>query len=152
MSSRSWLFAAAVGSFANSLLYLGVVVAGPQGYGFVGAEDYAVMAAFGSREPAAVFTMTVVFFAVCGAYALSGAGLVRRLPVLRGALLFISVLYAARGLVVPVALLVPFLGLPALSGRVVVLSMASLVIGLCYANRTFLWLAISIQSGRSSGT
>jgi hypothetical protein len=43
-------------------------------------------------------TVVTILFAICGLYALSGAGTFRRLPLLRTGLVFIGVLFTLRGL------------------------------------------------------
>jgi hypothetical protein len=55
----------------------------------------------GSRFTVLVTLGLALMFALWGAYALSGAGLIRQLPLLRIALLAIGVIYILRSLMLP---------------------------------------------------
>jgi len=88
-----------VASTLAALLHIAIIIGGPDWYRFFGAgEDMAHMAERGSWVPAAVtlFMMLVLF--TWGLYAFSGAGLIRRLPLLKTALVIISTIYLFRGL------------------------------------------------------
>ena len=58
----------------------------------------------GSPVPALVTIGIATVLAVWAAYAFAGAGLIRRLPLMRTALVLISAVYLGRGLLLPVAL------------------------------------------------
>lgn len=82
-----------------ALLHLACIVAGPAGYRFLGAgEDMARMASAGHWYPAALTSAIAGILLVWCLYALSGAGLVRRLPLLRWVLLAVTGIYLLRGL------------------------------------------------------
>ena len=137
-----WLTAAAVLSAAAALLHLAVIVGGPDWYRFFGAgEDMARMAERGSARPALITLGIAAVLATWSAYALAGAGRLRRLPLMRTALLAITAIYLLRGLVL----------LPALAinrGRVDTFvlwsSLIVLVYGITYAVGTFrAWPALA---------
>jgi hypothetical protein len=80
------------------LLHIGVIVGGPDWYRFFGAgEPLALAAERGSWIPHLVTTGIAAVLAIWAAYAFSGAGLIRRLPLLRTGLVVISAIYLARG-------------------------------------------------------
>ena len=112
---NNWLVAGGCMSLAAALLHLATIAGGPAWYRFLGAgEAMARMAERGHWYPPVVTVAIAGVLAAWAAYAFSGAGLVRRLPLIRTALVAISLVYLLRGLVlVPIALfdpraLVPF--------------------------------------------
>lgn len=109
-SGTPWLLAGAALSLLASLLHLGVIAGGPEWYRFFGApEQYAIAASRGSIVPALVTSGIAGILAAWAAFAASGAGLLPRLPLLRTALVAITVIYLARGaLLVPAILYVPY--------------------------------------------
>jgi hypothetical protein len=81
-------------------MHLAVIVGGPDWYRFFGAgEEMARMAERGSPLPALITLGIAALLATCAAYALSAAGQIRRLPLIRTALVAISAVYLLRGLV-----------------------------------------------------
>ena len=106
----SWLLAGAMLSLAAAILHLGVIAGGPDWYRFFGApESYALAAAQGSIVPALVAAAIAAILAIWAAFALSGAGRLIRLPLLRTALVTITAIYLARGLLlIPTFLYVPY--------------------------------------------
>ena len=93
-----WLIAAGCMSLAASLLHLVCIVGGPDWYRFFGAgEPIARAAERGSWVPAAMTAGIAGVLALWAAYAFAGAGLIRRLPLMRTALVAISAIYLARG-------------------------------------------------------
>jgi hypothetical protein len=95
----AWLVAGGTLSGIAALLHLGVIVGGPGWYRFFGAgEEMARAAERGSPMPAVVTAGIATMLAIWAAYAFSGAGLLRRLPLLRTALVAISAAYLLRGL------------------------------------------------------
>lgn len=105
-----WLALGAALSVAAAVLHLAVIAGGPDWYRFFGAgERMAVMAERGHWYPPLVTTAIAGVLAAWAALALSGAGLLMRLPLLRTALVAITLVYLARGLlIVPVVLIVPW--------------------------------------------
>lgn len=139
---KRWLIAAALLSAVAAALHLAVIAGGPDWYRFFGAgEEMARMAERGSPVPALVTFCIAAVLAAWSAYALSAAGQIRRLPLMRTALVAISAIYLLRGLVL----------LPALAfnpGQVDAFmlwsSLIVLVYGLTYAIGTFrAWPALA---------
>ena len=98
---NKWLIAGGRLSVAASLLHLACIVGGPDWYRFFGAgEPIARAAERGSLIPPLITTVIAALLAICAAYAFSGAGVIRRLPLLRTGLVVISGIYLARGLVI----------------------------------------------------
>jgi hypothetical protein len=105
-----WLVCAAALSAAAAFLHMAVIAGGPEWYRFFGAgEQMARMAARGHWYPSLVTTGISAVLAVWATFALSGAGLIARLPLLRTALVAITLVYLLRGLlIVPVVVIVPY--------------------------------------------
>lgn len=123
---NGWLVTAGLLSAAASLVHVATIVGGPDWYRFFGAgEEMARAAERGSMMPGLVTAAIATLLALWALYAFSAAGLVRRLPLLRTALVLITGVYMLRGLA-----LVPLLALkPHLVDPFVIIS--SLVV-LCY--------------------
>ncbi len=102
MTARNpWLVAGGLLSASAALLHVGVILGGPDWYRFFGAgEAMARMAERGNPYPAVVTTGIALVLAAWAAYAFAGAGLIRRLPLMRTALVAISAIYLARGLLI----------------------------------------------------
>jgi hypothetical protein len=108
-SFNSALVAGAVLSFIAALLHVACIVGGPAWYRFFGAgERMARAAERGSWYPAlATLGITAVLLG-WSAYALSAAGALSPLPVLKAGIVAITAVYLLRGLVlVPVVVLRP---------------------------------------------
>ncbi|WP_118856633.1 hypothetical protein [Sphingomonas mesophila] len=136
-----WLVAGGVLSLIASALHLGVIAGGPAWYRFFGAgEAFARGAERGEWWPAAVTLGIAAVLAVWAAYAFAGAGLMRRLPLMRTALVAITAIYLLRG-----AMLIPALTVPAMGGTFNIVSSAIvLVYGLVYligTVRAWPWLS-----------
>jgi hypothetical protein len=121
-----------------ALLHVGIILGGPGWYRFFGAgEHLARLAARGSIYPAVVTACIAAVLGVWTLYALSGAGVIRRLPFLRLALALIAAVYLARGILgIPAVLFVedPYANeLRARMTFMVVSSAICIVLGLCYA-------------------
>ena len=111
MQRNPWLIVGGCLSLAASLLHLACIVGGPDWYRFFGAgEAMAQAAERGEAYPALVTLAIAVVLAIWGAYAFAGAGLIRRLPLMRTALVAITAIYLLRG-----AALIPALTVPAMS-------------------------------------
>lgn len=107
MQKNIYLISAAMCCFAAAAAHIAIVIGGPDWYRFFGAgEEMAQMAARGEAYPVVVTLIIAVVLSVWGFYALSGTGLVRRLPLLKLALIMISFIFCTRGLV---GLLMPVL-------------------------------------------
>jgi hypothetical protein len=130
----SLLKLAGVSSACVAALHLLVIFVGGPAYRYFGAgEQMARMAEQGSPTPALVTAGLTLLFAVWAAYAFSGAGLLRRLPLLRTGLVVIGIIYALRGL-----LLLPEVAwilsgrTPPVQPRQPLFSLGALVTGLAY--------------------
>ena len=131
MTARNpWLVAGGWLSLAASALHVACIVGGPDWYRFFGAgEAMAQAAARGEAYPALVTAAIAIILALWAAYAFAGAGLIRRLPLMRTALVAISAVYLLRG-----AALIPALAVAGMGSSFNIWS--SLIVlgyGLCYA-------------------
>jgi hypothetical protein len=92
------LAAGALLSAGAALLHLGIIAGGPAWYRFFGAgERFARAAADGRWYPAVVTLGIAAVLFIWSAYALAGAGIVTRLPLLKAALVGITAVYLVRG-------------------------------------------------------
>lgn len=86
-------------SAVAAILHLLISVGGPSWYRFFGAgERFAVAAAQGRHYPAVVTTGIAAILGVWSVYALAGAGVIHRLPLLRPVLIGITAIYIVRGI------------------------------------------------------
>jgi hypothetical protein len=107
---RRWLMIGGWMSIAASLLHIGCIFGGPVWYRFFGAgEQIARMAERGHWYPAVITSCIAAILAGWAAYAFSAAGRVIRLPLMRVALVAISAVLVARGILgfTPVFLPIP---------------------------------------------
>lgn len=107
MDGKTYLKIAATLSFVAALAHIAIIIGGADWYRFFGAgEAMAQLAESGSLQPAiTTFLIALVLF-IWGLYALSGAELIRRLPLLKPALTLISAIYCVRGVA---GLILPFI-------------------------------------------
>ncbi len=98
--SRYCLTLGSIASFLIALLHLALVFK-PQWYRHFGADELVQMHEKGSPFTVLVTLGLALMFAVWGAYALSGAGVIRQLPLLRISLIAIGAIYTLRGLMLP---------------------------------------------------
>ena len=99
IQGRQWLVAGSIFSFAVAILHIAIIFGGAPAYRYFGAgEEMAQMASSGSVLPALATLLIAVIFALWGLYALSGAGVIRHLPLLRTGLVFIASIYTLRGI------------------------------------------------------
>ncbi|HEX8670561.1 MAG TPA: hypothetical protein VF710_01660 [Longimicrobium sp.] len=127
-----------------ALLHVAIILGGPDWYRFFGAgERMARLAARGSVYPAVITACIAATLAVWALYAFSGAGVIRRLPLLRLALTLIAAVYLARGILgIPVVLFVDDVYTNQLRG---VSSTICIGLGLCYAiGAARLWRTLSV--------
>lgn len=93
------LILGAVLSAIGALLHVGCIVFGASWYRFFGAgERMARLAEAGDWRAAAITSVIVAVLSVWALYALSGAGAIRALPLLRIGLCAITAVYSLRGL------------------------------------------------------
>ena len=140
-----WLIAGGVLSAAAAALHLAVIAGGPDWYRFFGAgEGMARMAERGMAYPVVVTLSIALILAIWAAYAFAGAGLIRRLPMMRTALVLISCVYVLRGL-----MLAPLLALKPefVDSFAIWSSLIVLVYGIAYAVGTWrAWPALSVKA------
>lgn len=146
MSDRSqrgsrWLMAGGCLSLVAALLHIGVIIGGPDWYRFFGAgEDMARMAERGLWQPMLITLGIAALLSIWAWYAFAGAGRARRLPLMRTALVLISGIYLARGLLIIPILIEP----PTRTAFNIWSSLIVLVFGLVYAVGTWLvWPRLS---------
>jgi hypothetical protein len=86
-------------SAVAALLHLGIIAGGPAWYRFFGAgERFARAAAEGRWYPTVVTLGIAAVLFIWSAYALAGAGVVTKLPLLKAALVGITAVYLVRGI------------------------------------------------------
>lgn len=143
LRANPWLIAAAWMSIAASLLHIACIIGGPDWYRFFGAgEDMAQMAARGHWYPPTITLAIATILGVWAAYAFAGAGMFRRLPLMRTALVIICAIYLLRGMVIIPALAIEQARTPFNIWS----SLIVLVYGLAYAIGT--WKAWPTLSNR----
>ena len=132
-SGNQWLKLGGILSFVVALLHLVIIFVGAPAFRYFGAgEDMATTAESGSAFPAMMTLVLVAIFTIWGLYALSGAGVIRRLPLLRIALLLIGAIYTLRGVAVFQQIFQIATSSVQVAPREVAFSLVSLVIGLAY--------------------
>jgi hypothetical protein len=130
---NQWLKLGGILSFAVALLHVIIIFVGASAYRYFGAgEDMATAAESGSAFPALLTFVLVAVFAIWGFYGLSGAGVIRRLPLLKIALLLIGAVYTLRGVAVFQQLFQIAASSAEVAPREIVFSLVSLIIGLAY--------------------
>lgn len=84
---------------AAAILHIAIIVGGPDWYRASGAgNELALMAESGSAYPAFLGSVLTLIFLGWAIYALSGAGIIIRLPLLKTALILITIVCVVRGL------------------------------------------------------
>ena len=123
-------------SLAAAVAHIACIFGGPDWYRFFGAgEPIAQAAERGSWGPPLITLGIASILAIWAAYAFAGAGLLPRLPLMRTALVAISAVYLARGLMI---LYPPLLGRSDLSAAFMLWSsLIVLAIGIAYAVGTW---------------
>lgn len=101
---NKWLMAGGWLSLIASLLHIACIFGGGDWYRFFGAgEEMARSDEAGHWMPAIMTSGIALILAIWAAYAFSGAGFLRRLPLIRTALILISAIYLLRGLfIIPI--------------------------------------------------
>ena len=132
MTGRRFLILGGSASFALAALHVLIIAIGPPAYLYFGRADLADAAREGSLYPTLATLVITITLTLWGLYAYSGAGLVRRLSLLRTGLVTIACVYTLRGLVLILDLSRWFAG-EHYPLRQTVFSAGALAIGLCYA-------------------
>ena len=96
--SNKPLILGALFSAVAALAHLGCIIFGGDWYRFFGAgEQMAKMAEAGDSHTTIVTSILVLILSIWSVYGLSGARLITKLPLLRTALVLISLIYVLRG-------------------------------------------------------
>ena len=144
MERNWWLIAGGSLSAVAALLHVATVFGGGDWYRFFGAgEAMARGAERGSLLPPLLTLGIAAILSAWAAYAFAGAGLMRRLPLMRAALVAITAVYLLRGL----ALFPTFMLRPDLADSFAVWSsLIVLIYGTAYAVGTWkAWPALSAR-------
>ena len=143
---RNWLIVGGWLSVVAALLHIACIFGGGDWYRFFGAgEELARADEAGSWVPALLTSGIATVLFVWAAYAFSAAGVIRRIPLIRTALVVISAIYLARGLMIIPILIEP----PARTPFNIWSSLIVLVYGIIYATGT--WQAWSPLSTKKVG-
>lgn len=142
-ANNKFLIAAAICTALAALAHIGCIIFGADWYRFFGAgEQMAQMAEAGHWYPAVVTSVIVIFLAIWSLYALSGAVVIRRLPLLRLALCLIASIFLIRG--ISFVMLMPMFPENSLTFWLVS-SGICLVIGILYAVGTYQrWVELGV--------
>ncbi|AFV00506.1 hypothetical protein [Simiduia agarivorans] len=144
---NGYLLFGAGACFIAAFVHLLIIFGGPDWYRFFGAgESMAQMAEQGDWYPVIVTLGIALLLCVWGCYALSGAGKLFRLPLLRTALVIIAAIFCARG---SVGLLLPWISQhPQVQGMSVAFWLVSSGICLCIGSlyAAGLWRHIQLRS------
>jgi hypothetical protein len=130
------LIAGGSASLALAALHVLVIVIGAPAYRYFGRADLAEAVLRGSLQPSLATLAITITLTVWGLYAFSGAGLLRRLPLLRTGLVTIASVYTLRGLILVLDIARWVVG-EHFPPRQAVFSAAALAIGLCHATGTW---------------
>ena len=135
-ATNRYLLVAGILSSVGGLVHLAIIFGGPDWYRLFGAgEEMAQMAENGMLYPVIITLCIAVLLFIWAAYAFSGAGLVKRLPLLRTGLVIISSILLVRallGMVVVSFIDHPYLNeLQARPVFMLVTSLVCLVYGVC---------------------
>jgi hypothetical protein len=132
-AARTLLLIGGVFSSAIAMLHVVIVFVGAPAYRYFGAgEDMAHLAEAGSWVPPLLTLAIALVFAVWASYGFSGAGLIRRLPLLRAALLTIGLIFSLRGLSIVPQVVALVQSDRSVMHRAVVFSLVSLTCGIIY--------------------
>lgn len=101
--ANPWLLVGAAATALAALAHLACIAIGPSAYLAMGAGPrMAELAGAGHWYPPAITVVIAGMLFVWSAYALSGAGVIRRLPLLRTVLIAITAVFLLRGFARPV--------------------------------------------------
>ncbi|MBQ4879066.1 hypothetical protein J8M21_17765 [Pseudoalteromonas luteoviolacea] len=128
---NKYLLFSAYSSFLAAFLHLGCIIFGAPWYRFFGAgERMAAMAEAGKLEPTLTTLVIASALSTWGVFALSGAGVIRRLPFLKSVIFMVALVFIGRGIAFP--FIMPLLPENSFTFWIVS-SLICLTIGLCYA-------------------
>jgi hypothetical protein len=137
---ETWLLCAGVAAAAGAIVHVAILFGGPDWYAFFGAPRALVEMARAGHPRAAISCVVIAtILSVFAAYAFSGAGLIRRLPLLRTGLALIGGALVLRGLLfVPLLIWLPgslsrLCDCRSVDTFIVVTSLLCLLMGIGYA-------------------
>ncbi len=94
-----FLIVAGTLSAVAAILHLGCIYFGASWYRFFGAgEQMALLSEQGSIQPTLITSLIVLVLSIWSMYAFSAAGVIFKLPLIRLALILITLIYLARGI------------------------------------------------------
>ncbi len=99
MASMFHLTIAALANFVIAFVHIVIPFTGEMGYVYFGTNELVTLESQGSVFPDLATLFFALIFAAFGLYCLSGAEIIRPLPLLNPALWFIGGIYTLRGLV-----------------------------------------------------
>ena len=154
-SSSPYLVIAALATAAAGLVHLAIPLGGPAWYAFFGAPRGLVrMAEAHALYPTVSCVVIAALLFICSAYALSGAGLLPPLPLLRTGLAGITAVFLLRGVGFVLlewlrpGSLVRVSGSQGIDTFLVVSSLICLLIGAAYAwGLLSAWSRLSVPTG-----
>ena len=125
------LMIAGVSTIIVGVMYLAVIVGGPDWYRLVGlGELTASQVEQGMFRPQALTFVLAITLITWGCYAFSGAGILKRLPLLKPSLVWITIIFLIRGVAfVPAYLFNP----ESVDNLIIVSSFLCLTFGVTYA-------------------
>ena len=97
MASMTYLMFAALGNFVIAFVHAVIPFNGVNAYIYFGTPELALLESQGSSAPEIATWFLALVFTVFGLYCLSGAEIIRPLPLLNPALWFIGGIYTLRG-------------------------------------------------------
>lgn len=96
---NNYLIWSGIAAVAAGVLHIATIFGGPSWYRLIGATEPIVqMASRGHFYPVIVCVVAAAVLFACASFAFSGAGLIRRLPLLRTALVLITVALLIHGI------------------------------------------------------
>lgn len=133
---NSLLIAGSLSLFASAM-HIGCIFGGPAWYRFFGAgEQMAMLAEQGSSYPIVVTLFIAGVLLIWALYAFSGAGIIRKLPLLKTGLVLITLVYITRGVA---GFALPFVTIhPAIMENTVTFWMVSSSI-CCFYGAIYFW-------------
>ncbi len=118
-------------SILAALLHIAIILGGSEWYRFFGAgQQMVILAEQGSWIPTVSTSGIFAVLFIWGIYAFSGSGLIKKLPLLKPALVIISAIYLIRGfLIIPAWIIKPEL----IDSLLIWSSLVCLIVGTAYA-------------------
>ena len=131
VSQRILILGGASSFFIGGLHIIAILIGAPA-YDFLDAPELSILAQQGSYLPTLITLGVSFFFFIFAAYAFSGVGWIRTLPLLKKMLTLIACLYIVRGMAVIWYVFLVFVDSPMAVPREIVFSFFSLAVGYCY--------------------